>query len=275
MDTTSGGIILEEDPKKMSTVEPNRVPQSADNTPMYADILKPKPIYHTITRVLPKPIVKLHGEPNITWKSSDVRNLIILENLMLSLSDEDGEDDDNGKSDDNEGESSSKEENENRSEDDDGFESKNEGENGIIIADRKKAPSVVGDVGSSPSITKGGLNFKTKAWWTMVRHRLSPTLGDNVLSPDKAYLVASSMAVQELPDIDQFIKSRTTTDLGLIRDDDNPISKAAKIGATMIREIFEAISHGNNTIRFTNMGATPMKTTQSEPQTSTKAAGTF
>lgn len=44
-------------------------------------------------------------------------------------------------------------------------------------------------VGPSTWITKGSLNFATKAWRTLVHHRLSPTNGDNMLSPERATLV--------------------------------------------------------------------------------------
>ncbi|KAF3657687.1 hypothetical protein FXO38_13576 [Capsicum annuum] len=32
-------------------------------------------------------------------------------------------------------------------------------------------------------IEKNTLNFKAKSWWTLARHRLCPTTGDNILSP--------------------------------------------------------------------------------------------
>ncbi|KAH0638825.1 hypothetical protein KY285_035411 [Solanum tuberosum] len=39
----------------------------------------------SIPKVAPKPVVMLHGEPNITWKSSEVRSLIFQENLQYAI----------------------------------------------------------------------------------------------------------------------------------------------------------------------------------------------
>lgn len=83
------------------------------------------------------------------------------------------------------------------------------------------------------------------------------------------------VAAQEIPDVDQFIQPLTRTDLGLIRDYANPISKVEKMGATMIREAYEAGGHKHDTTGFTDIGETPMDTDQSNPQTCTNVAGTF
>lgn len=40
-------------------------------------------------------------------------------------------------------------------------------------------------------LTKGTLFFATKAWFTLVYHKLSTTKQDNVLSPKKDVLVTS------------------------------------------------------------------------------------
>lgn len=42
---------------------------------------------------------------------------------------------------------------------------------------------VEGGIVESQQIKKGNLNFEGKAWWTIVHHRLCPTIGDDVLSP--------------------------------------------------------------------------------------------
>lgn len=47
-------------------------------------------------------------------------------------------------------------------------------------------------------ITKGTLSFVAKAWWTLVRHRLSSSMGDNMLSPDRAELVTSIMEFYDI-----------------------------------------------------------------------------
>lgn len=38
---------------------------------------------------------------------------------------------------------------------------------------------------------KAKLSFMVKGWWMLVRHRLSPTYGDNVLNLDRATLFVS------------------------------------------------------------------------------------
>lgn len=43
-------------------------------------------------------------------------------------------------------------------------------------------------------ITKSTLKFMEKAWWTLVRHRLCPTTGDNVLSPIHVPLIVGLRA---------------------------------------------------------------------------------
>lgn len=57
---------------------------------------------------------------------------------------------------------------------------------------------VSGGVGSLIWIIKGSLNFTAKAWWTLMHHQLSPTSGDNVLSPNRDSLVASIMEGYEI-----------------------------------------------------------------------------
>lgn len=118
-------------------------------------------------------------------------------------------------------------------------------------------------------ITKNTLNFMAMEWQTLVRHRLCPTSGDNVLSPFWVTLIAWIMkgydldvaqfifreindraigtdtvltfpcllmqmcinaGVSEIYEVYQFIHPRNTTDLGFIHDAITPISKIAKIG---------------------------------------------
>lgn len=54
------------------------------------------------------------------------------------------------------------------------------------------------------------------------------------------------------------------TDLGLIRDMDNPISKMAKLVGTIIRESYEAQKQGVDITGFTNMGDAHTETGQYE-----------
>ncbi|KAF3627824.1 hypothetical protein FXO38_28580 [Capsicum annuum] len=51
----------------------------------YVDLLKPIVVDMTNIRVPPKPISMLHREPSIRWKSSEVRNLIMQENLQYDI----------------------------------------------------------------------------------------------------------------------------------------------------------------------------------------------
>ncbi|KAG5604333.1 hypothetical protein H5410_025825 [Solanum commersonii] len=55
------------------------------STIQYANLLKPKLMNPSIPKVEPKPVVMLHGEPNITWKSSEGRSLIFQENLQYAI----------------------------------------------------------------------------------------------------------------------------------------------------------------------------------------------
>lgn len=51
----------------------------------YAEKLKPKIIHNNIPRVPPKFVIMLKGEPSITWKSSEIRSLIIQENVQYGI----------------------------------------------------------------------------------------------------------------------------------------------------------------------------------------------
>ncbi|WMV55379.1 hypothetical protein MTR67_048764 [Solanum verrucosum] len=50
----------------------------------YANILKPK-ISNPYPHVSPKPVTFIHGEPSITWKSSEVKSLITQKNLQYAI----------------------------------------------------------------------------------------------------------------------------------------------------------------------------------------------
>lgn len=131
-------------------------------------------------------------------------------------------------------------------------------------------------VSSSSQIMKGRLNFATKSWLTLVRHRLGPTIGDNTFSPNKATLIVgileendidiakiitceiqdrvmstgTSLAflclmtkicldnrVPIIPEVDNFTVDHRTIDLGLIRDQANPISRI-KISVVLLQGAF-------------------------------------
>lgn len=63
---------------------------------------------------------------------------------------------------------------------------------GIILSNREEAPRVVGDIDILSSIVKDTLKFQAKVQCILVQHKLSPTLGENVMSLDK---IAGSRAV--------------------------------------------------------------------------------
>ncbi|MCD9645686.1 hypothetical protein HAX54_034812, partial [Datura stramonium] len=60
-----------------------------------------------------------------------------------------------------------------------------------IITDDKKGVKWV--TGRKP-IYKASLNFLAKSWWSIVQHRVAPTVNYNVLSVDKAALVTCIMS---------------------------------------------------------------------------------
>lgn len=54
---------------------------------------------------------------------------------------------------------------------------------------------MVGSLGmTSKNIEKDMLNFKDKAWWTLARHRLCPTIRENVQTPICIALIIDFMA---------------------------------------------------------------------------------
>ncbi|KAF3680864.1 hypothetical protein FXO37_03130 [Capsicum annuum] len=53
--------------------------------PKYADLLKNKLYVHDNNKVPPKPVIMVQGEPIVTWKSSEVKALILQENLQYAV----------------------------------------------------------------------------------------------------------------------------------------------------------------------------------------------
>lgn len=130
----------------------------------------------------------------------------------------------------------------------------------------------------SQKIKKTSLNFEGKAWWTLARHRLCQTTGDDILSPvwaamivsfiigykfdvvellsqdirdhvvggKKALLAYPSMITQiclvvgvlELPGIDEMIEDRRTTYLGLIRDAANQLGQQVRQAVDILAGLF-------------------------------------
>lgn len=50
-----------------------------------------------------------------------------------------------------------------------------------------------------------------------------------------------AVRVQELPVIDQFIEQKNTTDLGLIREVKNPMTRQAKQATTLLAQAMQSI----------------------------------
>lgn len=71
--------------------------------------------------------------------------------------------------------------------------------------------------------------------------------------------ISFDVGLQELLDVDHFIRSRTITNLGWIRDVDNPLSKEAKMGAIIIREAYEVRGNRVDTTGLTVLGETYLK----------------
>ncbi|KAF3640809.1 hypothetical protein FXO37_23313 [Capsicum annuum] len=76
---------------------------------------------------------------------------------------------------------------------------------GCIASNGEDVVQVVGGLGvTSQKIKKNTLNFKAKAWWTLARHRLFPTTGDNILSPIRVAMIVRFMARYEF-DVREFL----------------------------------------------------------------------
>lgn len=85
MATNSGGNNPSDKSQKLEKdpVITNTEGEAKDHAtaPRFADLLKPKPYVHDNVKVSLKPVIMVHGEPPVTWKSSKVQNLILKENL--------------------------------------------------------------------------------------------------------------------------------------------------------------------------------------------------
>jgi len=74
MEATSGGNTPPDKLQQQNTVEDS--PEKS-SVPKYADLLKSKEHMYEHIRVLFNLVIMMHGEPSVTWKSSEVKNLII------------------------------------------------------------------------------------------------------------------------------------------------------------------------------------------------------
>ncbi|KAH0721973.1 hypothetical protein KY289_005017 [Solanum tuberosum] len=81
--TTGGDLPLVDFPPLPTQKKPDTQPFT--NPIQYANLLKPKPITPPKLIVPPKPVIILHGEPSITWKTSEVKSLIIQEKLQYAI----------------------------------------------------------------------------------------------------------------------------------------------------------------------------------------------
>lgn len=85
MATAFGGSDPPKNNQKMKNVEESNDTQEVSPKKMnYANLLKPKCSTCNVERVAPKSLMMIHGEPNITWKSSEVKSYI-QENLQYAI----------------------------------------------------------------------------------------------------------------------------------------------------------------------------------------------
>ncbi|KAF3626726.1 hypothetical protein FXO38_29045 [Capsicum annuum] len=82
MATPSGGNSLTEESVTKQKEEKKSLNCSGLK---YSDLLKPKVYVHDTSRVPPKLVIVMHGEPSVTRKSSEVRSLIVQENLQYTI----------------------------------------------------------------------------------------------------------------------------------------------------------------------------------------------
>lgn len=86
MATSSGG----ENPPEIVNHLSNEVKGSSLNPDLrekqsYANVLKPNTHFDTVSKIQPKPVIFVDGEPSITWMAAEVRSLIIHENLQYAI----------------------------------------------------------------------------------------------------------------------------------------------------------------------------------------------
>lgn len=55
------------------------------NPVSFASLLKPKAVQVNVPEVPIKPVIMFHSEPNVTWKSPEVKALIVKENLQYEI----------------------------------------------------------------------------------------------------------------------------------------------------------------------------------------------
>ncbi|WMV46039.1 hypothetical protein MTR67_039424 [Solanum verrucosum] len=76
-------------------------------------------------------------------------------------------------------------------------------------------------------IRNATLSFPAKFWWSIVRHRLSPTHAKNVVTWDRAVILVALMAGEATVPIwhcDRLVNLTKLVDMGLIQDDTNPVA---------------------------------------------------
>uniref|UniRef100_M1DIB4 DUF4283 domain-containing protein n=1 Tax=Solanum tuberosum TaxID=4113 RepID=M1DIB4_SOLTU len=84
---TIGGSLPPEDfpPLTKTIITENQTTHPDPNKIQYVNLLKPKIVMHQIPVIPTKPVIILQGEPSITWKTSEVRLLIMKENLQFAI----------------------------------------------------------------------------------------------------------------------------------------------------------------------------------------------
>ncbi|KAF3646704.1 hypothetical protein FXO38_19027 [Capsicum annuum] len=84
MDTTSGGNNPPESTHTTNEIDGNKEIDVLKKA-SYASLFKDKVKDNVVSKVFPKQVVILNGEPSMTWKSSEIRDLIIQENLQFAI----------------------------------------------------------------------------------------------------------------------------------------------------------------------------------------------
>uniref|UniRef100_M1DKZ4 Integrase core domain containing protein n=1 Tax=Solanum tuberosum TaxID=4113 RepID=M1DKZ4_SOLTU len=93
-------------------------------------------------------------------------------------------------------------------------------------------------------IRKATLSLGAKFWWSIIRHRLSPTQADNVDTYDRVVMLATLVA--GLEHFHRLVEVTKTVDVGLIQDDANPPAlrrstsvTVPPVGANLVHEKLE------------------------------------
>lgn len=157
----------------------------------------------------------------------------------------------------------------------------------------------------SQQIAKQTLSFEAKAQWALSQHRLGSTTGDNVLNlvrttlvvvfkmgfefdighfiareiwdrvvgGEKFILVFPCLITQicleegvpQLPEFDQLIEPKNTTNLGIIQDAANPMTRQAKKGTVLLARAIQSRGESTEAFEFSRVEEVLIERGKSEP----------